>query len=258
MFLNNIIKQKNPKKIIIRPNPIFKLKNNYDSIIPLNIYQTWHTKHLPQKMNENLEYNKAFNPKFNFIIYDDNDCREFIKNNFSNDVLMAFDKLKPGAYKADLGRYCILYINGGIYMDIKFRCVNGFKFISLTEKEHFPTDVLIREYPNEPNKGVYNGVMSSLPKNEKLLKTINQIVENVKNSYYGNSPLDPTGPILFGKFFDYEEKKNSITKRYVGKQGNGVSIGKNIILDEYPEYRVEQNKTTIHYNEYWRKKNIYN
>ena len=55
-----------------------------------------------------------------------------------------------------------------------------------------------------------------------------------------------------------KKKKNSITKRYVGKQGNGVSIGNIIILNEYSEYRNEQNKTCMHYKEYWLKKNIYN
>jgi hypothetical protein len=245
----------NKNKLLYRP--CFKLKNYYNSIIPLTVYQTWHTKNLPPKMLENLEYNKRLNPKFNFVLYDDNDCREFIKTNFDNEVLITFDKLKPGAYKADLWRYCILYINGGIYIDIKFRCVNGFKFISLTEKEHFPTDVKISEYPHEENKAVYNGLICSLPKNEKLLKAVNTVVENVKNNYYGNSPLDVTGPVMFGSFFEYEEKKNSITRRYVGPQGNGVSICGIIVLDEYSQYRNEQNKTSIHYNEYWKNKNIY-
>jgi len=239
------------------PVPTFKLKEYYNNIIPLNVYQTWCTKDLPEKMRKNIEYNKYFNPKFTFHLYDDNECRQFIKDNFENDVLSAFDKLIPGAYKADLWRYCILYKNGGIYMDIKFRCVNGFKFISLTEKEHFPTDVVISEYPNEVNKAVYNGFMVSLPGNKILLKTINKAVENIKNSFYGNSPLDPTGPVMFGQFFDYETKKKSVTKRYVGNQGNGISIAGIIILDEYPEYRNEQKIVSTHYNEQWRNKNIY-
>jgi mannosyltransferase OCH1-like enzyme len=249
----------NHKKVFFKPKlkPTFKLKNYYNSIIPLTVYQTWYTKDLPQNMKKTIMYNKLCNPKFNFVLYDDNDCREFIKNNFDLTVLQTFDKLKPGAYKADLWRYCILYINGGIYVDIKFRCVNGFKFISLTEKEHFPTDVVISEYRNEPNRAVYNGFMVSLPNNEKLKNAIQQVVENVKNNYYGNSPLDITGPIMFGNFFTYDEKKNSITKRYVGRQGNGVSIGNIIILDEYQDYRNEQKQKTIHYNEYWRNKNVY-
>ena len=49
----------------------------------------------------------------------------------------------------------------------------------------------------------------SLPRNKKLLKAIQQIVLNVYLKYYGKSPLDITGPIMFGKLFPYEYKKNS-------------------------------------------------
>ena len=33
-------------------------------------------------------------------------CRDFIQKHFNMETLWAFDKLKPGAYKADLWRYC--------------------------------------------------------------------------------------------------------------------------------------------------------
>lgn len=237
--------------------PIFKLRENYNSIIPLKIYQTWHTKDLPHHMKNNIELLKKTNHEFEHVLFDNNDCREFIKNNFDFDVLVTFDKLKPGAYKADLWRYCVLYINGGVYLDIKFKCVNGFKLIALTEKERFPTDVVISEYPNEHNKGVYNGFIMSLPGNKKLMNAIQQIVLNVKLNYYGNSPLDPTGPIMFGKFFPYDYKRYSEVRRYVGNQGNGLSIGGIIIMDEYNEYRSEQSISQIHYNQYWRNKDIY-
>ena len=55
---------------------------------------------------------------------------DFIKNNYPVDVLEAFNKLIPGAYKADLWRYCVLYKLGGIYLDIKYSCVNNFKLIA--------------------------------------------------------------------------------------------------------------------------------
>ena len=235
----------------------FNVKEKYNSIIPLKIYQTWYTKDLLPYMKNNIEQLKYINPEFEYSLFDDNDCREFIKNNFEEDVLITFDKLKPGAYKADLWRYCILYINGGVYLDIKFKCVNGFKLIALTEKERFPTDVVISEYPKEPNKAVYNGFMMALTKNKKLFNAIQQVVLNVKLNYYGNSPLDPTGPIMFGNFFPYEYKRNSEVRRYVGTQGNGLAIGGIIIIDEYNEYRNDQNKSQIHYNKYWKNKNIY-
>jgi len=96
--------------------------------IPLNIFQTWHTKNLPPSMIDSVENIKMNNKNFNYKLFDDEDCRNFIKNNFDGSVLYAFDSLKPGAYKADLWRYCVLYILGGIYIDIKYQVINNFKF----------------------------------------------------------------------------------------------------------------------------------
>lgn len=235
------------------------VKNNYKfNVIPLNVYQTWKTKKLPNGMLENLKFNQLINPEFNFIIYDDNDCINFIKSNFSIDVFYAFNKLIPGAYKADLWRYCILYIYGGIYMDIKFKCINNFKLINLVNSEYFPTDVTLKEYQNEPYKAVYNGFIISKPKNGKLLQAINQIVFNVNNNYYGLSPLDITGPVLFGSFFTNYEKQYSLLKRYVEKDGNGVAFNNLLILDEYKTYRNEQNNIGKHYHWHYFNKNVYN
>ena len=100
--------------------------------IPLNIFQTYHTLDLPPRMRKCVDKLIQNNPEFTHHLYDDNDCRQFIKDNFPLNVVQAFDKLIPGAYKADLWRYCVLYIHGGIYLDIKYNCANKFKLIELT------------------------------------------------------------------------------------------------------------------------------
>jgi len=246
--------EKNNKILIHnRLNRPFILKQNYNSIIPLHLYTCWHTKEVPPLMKENYDYLVESNPKITFHLYDENHCREFIKNNFEVDVLDAYDSLVPSAYKADLWRYCVLYINGGIYMDIKYRCVNGFKFLDLTEKEYF-----VRDYDVT---NTYNALIVSLPGNEILHKCIRQIVENVKNNYYGNGCLDPTGPGLLGKYFTQEDRNSmelyhslveTINKYYIVK-------GDRIILTWYDGYRNEQAnfQKLKHYSHLWNDRNIY-
>jgi len=235
-------------------NKPFVLKNSYNSIIPLHLYTCWHTKDLPPLMKANYDFLVESNPKITFHLYDDNDCIEFIKNNFEQDVLYAYKSLIPSSYKSDLWRYCVLYINGGIYMDIKYRCVNGFKFLDLTDKEYFVRDYNIND--------TYTALIVTLPGNEILHKCIRQIVENVKNKYYGNGCLDPTGPGLLGKYFTREEKNSmemyhslieSINKYYIVKDDR-------IILRIYDGYRDEQSKfqKLKHYSQLWNDRNIYN
>jgi mannosyltransferase OCH1-like enzyme len=101
-------KNNNPKINIRQLVTPFQFKQTYNDIIPLHIYQTWHTKALPTHMFNNVVKLKRSHPRFTYHLFDDNDCREFIKDNFSSEVLWAFDKLIPGAYKADLWRYCMV------------------------------------------------------------------------------------------------------------------------------------------------------
>jgi len=77
--------------------------------VPLKIFQTWYTKKLPKDMEKAVNNIKKTNPEFEHYLFDDEDCHTFIKNNYSKDILDAFEKLIPGAYKADLWRYCVLY-----------------------------------------------------------------------------------------------------------------------------------------------------
>ena len=228
------------------------------SIIPLNIFQTWHTLDMPKKMKEIVELLKKNNPEFTHYLYDDDMCRQFIKDNFDEDVLYSFDKLKPGAYKADLWRYCVLYIHGGIYLDIKYRCINGFKLIELTDKEYFVRDRIFSNI----DCGVYNGLMICLPYNTKLLKTIYNIVENVKNIYYDNTTSDYritsliiTGPILLHKQFD----KNDTYDLIFSTCANYIKYNRNCILQIYPEYTIDRKTNDKeYYTISYKNRNIYN
>lgn len=239
-------------KLYNRPYTFFK--PDYTPIIPLDIYQTWSTKELPPKMRERVEILKRQNPRFTHHLYDDNDCREFIRTHFRPDVLAAYDSLIPGAYKADLWRLCILFINGGIYMDIKLICANGFKLIELTEKDHFVKD--------RPVNSIFNSLMVSQKGNLFLFKCIRQIVENVKNKYYGNCPLSPTGPVLLGNIIINNTLHVNVDMKHY--EGGGYIIYKNrfVISTEYPEYNHERattynNMSTKRYDQLWNERKIY-
>ncbi len=245
-----------------KPFPISHIKLN-EIVIPLHIYQTWYTKkELPIHMKKNIELIQIQNPEFEYHLFDDNECREFIKNHYDKFVLEAFDYLIPGAYKADLWRYCILYKYGGIYLDIKYRCTNGFKFIYLTDKEYFCTDFSEKTKGNiidVKNSGIYNALLICKPGCEILKKCIDSIVYHVHIKYYGNSFLEPTGPLLLNKFFTEEEKTNMILNHYARKKHFCIRFGLFKILEFYPEYRNEQKKFSNknHYSIYWFNKNMY-
>jgi len=242
------------------PNQLL-LDNNIDVIsscvIPLNIFQTWHTKHLPPFMAQCVASLKRDNPEFTHYLFDDKDCRKYIYNNFNENVLNAFDSLIPGAYKADLWRYCVLYKEGGIYLDIKYKCVDGFKLIELTDDEYF-----VKDRPRYINgrKGIYNGILACKAGNQILKKSIDVIVENVKNKYYGNNSCAPTGPTMIVRLFS--PTLFNLQKLSYDNIDDNYYIFRNKdekILTIYNEYRDEQKlrSETPHYDILWNKHNIY-
>jgi mannosyltransferase OCH1-like enzyme len=231
--------------------------NNNENSIPKKIYQTWHSTKLPVGMYNSIVHLKKINPEFQYYLFNDNDCREFIKKHYDRSIVDAFDKLIPGAYKADLWRYCILYKLGGIYIDIKYTSHNDHKFIHLIDKEHFVLDC--------DKKGIYNAFMICKPGNTLLLDCIHQIVMNVKNKYYGTSFLEPTGPkLLYKKMKEQENRiyiKNIDMSHSIDEKTNDkfISFSNETILVMYKDYLYEREKykNVTHYSLLWQSKNIY-
>lgn len=221
--------------------------------IPLNIFQTYHTLDLPIRMKKCVNKLIRKNPEFHHYLYDDVMCRNFIQEYFSHEVLYAFDKLIPGAYKADLWRYCVLYIYGGIYLDIKYGCVGDFKLIELTDKEYYVKDQIMSGI-----QGVYQALMIHEPRNNLLLNMINHIVSNVKNNYYGSNPLMITGPHLMKEFVPNNIFDSS--KLYLNSNKRCILFNEIPILRIYKGYRSELSQTQLKppYYVLWKNRQVYN
>jgi mannosyltransferase OCH1-like enzyme len=236
--------------------------NNKKNQIPLNIFQTWKTLELPSNMKKNVELLKKNNPEFKHYLFDDSMCREFIVEHFkfNQDIVDAYDKLKPGAYKADLWRYCILYIHGGVYLDIKVKFCNEYKLNKFIDKEYFVSDGKYTDENNIQKQSIYNGFMVCEKKSEILIKCINNIISNVKNEYYGITPWDVTGPRLLGHYYEKYYKNDKLILTH-----NNCEIKINfdeIVLDFYKEYSEEKfalcgGSKENYYYDMWKNKNIY-
>ena len=223
--------------------------SNNNSVIPLNIFQCWATKILPPGMKKVVQSIKDTNPEFTHFLFDDFECRNFIKNECPDCVLSAYDKLIPGAYKADLWRLCILYKRGGIYIDIKFSPINNFKLIELTKQEHFVKDRL-------PNT-IYNAFMVCKPGNPFVIACINQIIRNVKINYYGKSALHPTGPGLLGDVRVAGRFKLNEDIFHLHKGGEISYKNISIMKTTYPTYAQERVSAGLRYDTLWKLRQIY-
>lgn len=228
----NIINQKIPKVIIQTSK-----NNNYNSLLHYNSVQTF------------LE----LNPEYEYYFFQDCDCREFIKNNFSTIILDTYDMLHPGAYKADLFRYCYIYIKGGCYFDNKYILRTPLRNII---KPEF-TEIYCKDTKDDL---MFNAIIMGIPGLKEIKNSIDNVVLNVINNYYGTTSLEPTGPKLFNK---YTYNKNILLKHIVG--GSYYTDSKVIIKENnklfanthYKGYYFNPNFNRERYEELFQRREIY-
>jgi mannosyltransferase OCH1-like enzyme len=136
------------------------------------------------------------NPNHTIIWLDNNNVEKFIAS-CGPRITNAYNKLIPGAYKADLFRAIVLYRFGGVYIDsysspdislaLALRdCWNkgNIQFISILERQFY---------------GIHNGVIVASPEHPFLNQYLTDMLENIENDFYGSTPLDITGPVCLHK-----------------------------------------------------------
>jgi len=131
-------------------------------------------------------------PRAKYRLYEGPALRRFIVDRFGGEVADAYDRLAPYSFKADLGRYCLLYEFGGLYSDLSFQHL---KAIDVSSD---PAMVVFRDMRMRPPWSIANSIIYCRPGRDELAQIIRRITDHAKTGFYGNSTLDPTGPFLFG------------------------------------------------------------
>lgn len=165
---------------------------NYEQKIPKIILQTG----VNNTFKNILHFNSIIsfielNPEYTYIYFNDINARQFLRDNFSEEINYCYDLLVPGAYKADLLRYCLLYNKGGCYFDCK-------QILRVPIKNFLDKNKTLLLCNDVIDKALLNAVIFSTKNNNIIEKTIKDCIYNIIHKL-GNSPLDITGPIFFFK-----------------------------------------------------------
>jgi len=223
--------------------------------IPKKIIQT--NSHICKNLSH---YNSVMsiiekNPSYEYQFFNDIDMRKFIKDNFvinildnseikndNSDILKAFDLLKCAALKADIFRYCYLYINGGIYIDSK---VSNIVDLDKILNEDDKCVVCLDDAKNS----LYNGIMIMEKNNFKLLQLLQEIIINIQEQKYLSDIHEPTGNKLYYKYFKDEVFRLNKRVNYV-YMNNVVTFKcdyKNYYKNDYQDFRVNYVKRDYYY-----------
>lgn len=149
---------------------------------------------LPPLIRENVDSFKEKHPELEYKLFTRPEIVELIEKNFPPLVLESFHAMRPFAYQADLARYCILFLLGGLYADLSYYFLTPVPF---TEDKATVFRGKLISAPWDTS----NGIIFTPPKHRALARAIQLVCANVKRRYYGLNALCPTGPALIGKAF---------------------------------------------------------
>lgn len=158
--------------------------------IPKTIYQTYKNDKLPALTRWHIYRMKKKNPTYDYQFYDDLMVENFIKQEFEPEIFKLYQKIAIGAAKADFFRYAILYKKGGIYLDIDSLFLKKLNEIVL------PTDHAIISL-GSAKKNYVQWALFFKPGHPFLKKTIELMIDNIKENKYPNDVHRMTGPTVY-------------------------------------------------------------
>ena len=177
-------------------------------------------------------------------------CREHVE---------AFDVLKPTAFKADLLRYCILFTEGGIWMDDDIVLTESIdEMIHDMRHDHlFVFDRRVYKLLGGP-KQIWNAFMVSTPQSRVFECAMKRISENVRRRKHYSHSLYYTGPALL---HGCVRSTDSIDFRWRVQHREALTRGSCRLAhsrtDEEVMLHFKLKRSTTHYSKLSRRNDVY-
>lgn len=162
--------------------------------IPRKIFQSWKTLHLDPCIQQNTERLKQLNPEYEYQIFDNKKCRNFLQKYYGQNYVNAFDNVKSGAFKCDLWRYAVLYKYGGVYIDIDMQPIKPLKNI-IRETDKF---LSVKDASGMPCR-IYQAFIAVVPNHPIMKYALEASLYNIATrTKFPFESLSITGPITMG------------------------------------------------------------
>lgn len=235
----------------------------------LKIHQTHESfDHLTVKSLKAIVNLGQMNPEFEYKFYTSTDREKYIFQH-CRPLYDSYNKIIPGAYKSDIFRLCVLYIEGGIYIDHKSTTLIPFnKWIDYNKI------CIFQNY--DESYGLHNAfIYAPTSKIEFLRVAMDLIIDSISKDKYEQNHLDITGPSLimraFNKYFGNPPYQiieigiygpiNVLGKEFAENYDEAVlklKSGTNVIQLRYSGYYEDKMTSSIEYQNLYSQRKIYN
>ncbi|HVK97040.1 MAG TPA: glycosyltransferase, partial [Flavisolibacter sp.] len=183
--------------------------------IPKVILQTFERENLPFINRWFIQRLRNKNKGYDYQFYDARKREAFIEAEFPGEPLEAYRKIQIGAAKADFFRYLFLYKKGGVYVDLDGQITKKLNEFLL------PDDVAVISH--ERNPGLYlQGCLMFAPGHPFMKKTIEMVLENIRENKYPYDVHRMTGPTVYSNAIkECLAEDPTIPHRVLGVDYNG-------------------------------------
>jgi inositol phosphorylceramide mannosyltransferase catalytic subunit len=158
-------------------------------MIPPVLHQTWKSQRIPGWATKWHASWYKYNPQLQLVLWSDKMNRELVKT-YAPWFLKTYDAFPVHIQRVDAVRYLILYLYGGIYVDLDFECYKSI--------ERFRQYDLVFSYSgNAPF--ITNSIMMSRPGHPFWLKVLRQMQKMPPKKWYELKSyyvLRTTGPVM--------------------------------------------------------------
>ena len=162
-------------------------RRNVQYAIPAVCHQAWKSKtEFPPLVAEAMRLTRNNNPHVTFKLYDDDDIVHYIHKHFPGRVYHCFRQLSTDYMPArvDLFRYCVMYREGGIYLDIKsviFKDI--FSYVKPNDVAILDDVRYIEPYRSDMGLGTYEQwMLLYAPGHDYMRRAIDRICDSIEQS----------------------------------------------------------------------------
>lgn len=127
--------------------------------IPSKLIQSWKSRDaVPDRIFEGI---RKYAPEFEHVFFSDEDVVTFLSQNYPSSIMDTYNSTPNAAHRADLFRYCYLYMHGGVWLDIKTVLIRPLREI-FTSPRSIYTVKSIMKYKTENT--CYQGILAVPPR----------------------------------------------------------------------------------------------
>ncbi len=167
-------------------------------MIPKIIHQTWKSSTLPENFRVYQKTWIVHHPNWEYRFYDDAAARAVVQNSFP-DLLALYDGCPSAVQRADIFRYLVVSVCGGIYADIDMECYKNMEPLLAGRECVFGVEARLSPYHtrllnHRHSERIANCIFAAKSNHPIFDKVMEEVIRRLDGNNPHGGIIETTGP----------------------------------------------------------------